>query len=372
MKVYKEHKYFVFELDDGKIVKYDLSNGQTIGKLGKPVKNLNSQLRGHSIYSVINSFEDEKYKRFLGFIRNHFVSNHISNIGTFLNYVNTYGFFEQYFVADITNISCYLRIPLNKVPKQLIKLCQKYDVQIDNDIIRAYTAKHDDMISNEGIFSSVLSLELEEIVDRDRFLILKGLSNQYSNISVLIITHKYNPKALFKYINHIILHEALNIDEILRNLADYANMMSKISPRFDRYPRNLLTTHQIAVRNYNRLKQIFDEQAFKNRIKESLEWKHDKFVFIYPKEIQDIKDEAVMQNNCVASYIDRVINGECDILFMREKEHIDKSLITLEIRNKNVVQQKGRFNRETTPEESVVIDKYNKYLSRQNVEEVIC
>lgn len=367
MKVYKEHKYFIFELDDGKIVKYDLSNGETIGKLGKPVKNLNSQLRGHSIYSVINSFEDEKYKKFLKFILNNFVSNHISNIGTFLNYVNTYGFFEQYFVADITNISSYLRIPLNKVPKQLIKLCQQYNIQIDNDIIRAYNG-------NEGIFSSVLSLELEEISDRDRFLILQYLSNSYSNIYQLIFTHKYTPKALFKYMDHIIIHEALNTNEILRNLSDYANMMSKISSKFDRYPRNLLTTHQIAVRNYNRLKQEFDENAFRKRIKESLEWKHDKFVFIYPKYIQDIKDEAVMQNNCVASYVDRVINGECDILFMREKEKLDKSLVTLEIKNGKVIQQKGRFNRETTDEENIAIEKYNKFLNKQNnmIEAITC
>lgn len=38
---------------------------------------------------------------------------------------------------------------------------------------------------------------------------------------------------------------------ILTELCDYANMMKQLSPKYDKYPRNLLTTHRIACRNYN-------------------------------------------------------------------------------------------------------------------------
>lgn len=40
----------MFEFENGKTVKYDLSSGKTIGKLGKPLKSLNSQLRGYNVY----------------------------------------------------------------------------------------------------------------------------------------------------------------------------------------------------------------------------------------------------------------------------------------------------------------------------------
>lgn len=53
----------------------------------------------------------------------------------------------------------------------------------------------------------------------------------------------------------------------------------------------------------------------------------------YPNSTQDIKDESVSQNNCVASYIDKVIDGECHILFLRKKDNPSQSLITIEIRN---------------------------------------
>lgn len=144
-------------------------------------------------------------------------------------------------------------------------------------------------------------------------------------------------------------------------------MMSAISPKYDKYPRNLLTTHQIAIRNYNRLKEVYDAVLFEKRIDESMEWSKEHYKFIYPKSIQDIKDEAVQQNNCVSSYIKRVIDGKCHIVFMRHTGDVDRSLITLEVVDNRVVQQKGQFNRDTTAEEGRIIEKYNEYLQKRDV-----
>ena len=85
------------------------------------------------------------------------------------------------------------------------------------------------------------------------------------------------------------------------------------------------------------------------------------FEFIYPKSTQEIKDEAVMQNNCVASYIKKVINGDCHILFLRRKSEPNKSLCTIEVRNDKIVQAKLRFNDEITPELKEVVDKWNNW-----------
>lgn len=50
MKTAKEREYLIFALDDGSVVKYNLATHETIGKSGKPVRNLKTQLRGYSIY----------------------------------------------------------------------------------------------------------------------------------------------------------------------------------------------------------------------------------------------------------------------------------------------------------------------------------
>ena len=36
----KQHEFIIFHLDDGSVVKYNLATKQTIGKMGKPVKDL--------------------------------------------------------------------------------------------------------------------------------------------------------------------------------------------------------------------------------------------------------------------------------------------------------------------------------------------
>ena len=95
------------------------------------------------------------------------------------------------------------------------------------------------------------------------------------------------------------------------------------------------------------------------------------YCFIYPKSTQDIKDEAVQQNNCVASYIKKVIEGQCDILFMRLKEAPDKSLVTIEVRNNRIIQARQRFNDPVTLEQQMIIDKWNqKYQNNKEREEL--
>ena len=84
------------------------------------------------------------------------------------------------------------------------------------------------------------------------------------------------------------------------------------------------------------------------------------YMFIYPRCVDDIKDEAAQQNNCVASYIDRVLDGKCHILFLRNKDSIDKSLVTLEVRHNEIVQAKRKFNYAVSAEEQEAIDEWNK------------
>lgn len=183
---------------------------------------------------------------------------------------------------------------------------------------------------------------------------------QCSTVNNLINTYWYNAKSLFLYLDTLKTFEALTIDSrVLKEIEDYARMMSEIHPKYDKYPRNFLTTHTIACRNYNRLKQQFDEKSFQNRRNPKYECKIGKYVFLYPEKIDDIRSEAVSQNNCVASYVQSVIDGKCHILFMRKKEEPDKSLVTIEVKNNKIVQAKGRFNRDLTNEEEVTVEKWN-------------
>lgn len=363
MKVYKEKQFLVFDFEDGKTVKYDFATGETIGKLGKPVKGLQNQLRGISMNYIIESCEDKNYGLFLQFVWDKFLTrnwcynavNHsITNVGTVLSNVKRYSRYEQIFSAGLgpylkEGRYSIFKYSINEIPSSLIKYIKSGRIKCLNDEIVEIWSKN----PNE----CCLAYELDYISlnDSDLFSIF-----QCSIVNNLINTFGYNAKSLFLYLDTLKTFEALTIDsKVLREIEDYARMMSEISPRYDKYPRNFLTTHTIACRNYNRLKQQFDEKSFQNRRNPKYECKIGKYIFLYPEKIDDIRSEAVSQNNCVASYVQSVIDGKCHILFMRKKEEPDKSLVTIEVKNNKIVQAKGRFNRDLTNEEEVVVEKWN-------------
>lgn len=371
IRAYKEHRYIVFEFPDGKNVKYDLATGETIGKLGKPVKSLNSQLSGFNVYDVIDLFENENYKNYLRFVLKYFVNdkkwswrngaevNRVKNVGTFLSKINKYSHFEQYFAIGIHNVHYNLTYKLSDIPKSLIKAVKQYDLRLDNALVKYY-------IEDSNMFNILMETELNNFTNAIRLDIFKERDfYRYGPIYTLIKEYNYNPTSLLKYIDNLITYEGLDLNNIPRELYDYARMMRGISPKYEKYPKNFLTTHKIASRNYQRFMTQFEEQLFTNRIDPTMEWKYNGFKFIYPKTSQEIKDEAVQQSTCVASYIKRVIDGECHILFLRHSDSVDQSLVTIEVKNNKVVQAKGKYNRDMTAEEAAVVDKYNNYLVKR-------
>ena len=65
LNIRKDHEFVIFDLDDGSTVMYDLSTHTTIGKRGKPVKGLGSQLSGITLEAVKDKFEDQDFFNYL-------------------------------------------------------------------------------------------------------------------------------------------------------------------------------------------------------------------------------------------------------------------------------------------------------------------
>ena len=311
---------------------------------------------------IIEWCDDKKYAKFLDFVRREY-PNYISNIGTILSKVPRYSKFEQIFSAgfdDIVNSNFTKKI--NDIPKSLIKIARDRQIKI-SDRFCDYWKKNPDahFLAYQLDYISLTDEDINEILRKESYVYANGICHYYSYFNKLIEEYGYNPKALLLYIDTLKTFEAIeDMYHLLNELLDYAKMMNTISPKFDKYPRNFLTTHEIACRNYNRLKKEFSDEIFKTRIDKNLECTFGYYQFIYPDSTQDIKDEAVAQNNCVASYIDKVIDGECHIMFLRKKSNPKESLVTIEIRNNHIVQARRRFNDPVTPEDQEAIDKWNK------------
>lgn len=363
----------IFDFEDGRTVKYDFATKTSIGIKGKPVKDLRSQLSGMTMNQLIECCDDEKYAKFLAFVRNQEIYQ-IENIGTILNRVPKYANFEQIFSAGFDEIICNgrnesrFKYTIADIPKSLIKICKTHDVKISNKFLEYYK-------KNQDAHFLAYNLEYISLNDKDIWNILSTeysvrgedyTYNYYSYFNTLLDEYGYNAKALLLYIDKLKTYEALeDCSYIIREIYDYARMMKTISPKYDKFPRNFLTTHRIACRNYNRLKKEFSEEIFRSRINKDYECSFGEYIFRYPTSTQDIKDEAVSQNNCVASYIDEVIDGKCHILFLRKKDKPNESLVTIEVRNNRIVQAKRRFNEDVTSEDQKAIDAFNKKFANK-------
>lgn len=377
MKVYKEKQFLIFDFEDGKTVKYDFATKEAIGKKGKPVKNLCSQLSGMTIDDVIQNCTDEKYAKFLSFVKRRYTHQYsrITNIGTILDKVPYYAKYEQIFSAGIDDIinANNFSYTINDIPKALIKLCRNHKIRLSDDFLKFYK-------QNPDGYQLVYNQEYISLTDDDIGCVLHATKSvkeyygerayQYSWVKIstfntLISEYGYTVKGLIHYLDYLVTYEALSASSVLGEIYDYASMMKEISNKFDKYPRHFLTTHKIACRNYNRLKQEFKEEKFKSRINKDMEKTFGEYRFYYPNCTQDIKDEAVAQNNCVASYIQRVIDGQCHILFLRYKDVPNESLVTIEVRNGVIVQALQKYNHPLTKEQKEICERWNKWYANK-------
>lgn len=145
---------------------------------------------------------------------------------------------------------------------------------------------------------------------------------------------------------------------------DYLKMVKQMYGKVkDKYPKHLKTEHDKMVLKYNIWNKYKNEVKVFNITKEQrdLEYKGKSFSIVIPETSVDIIDEAVNQSNCVASYVNNILNGKTFVCFMRENSDLNGSYITIEVKdNKNIVQVKGYANREPIKEEMDFIKEWCK------------
>lgn len=338
------------------------------------MKALNNILSGHSADELDKLFvSDPHYAEFLKYVnwRKNCEMGRTTwgfidyNLGTLFEYASKYSVCEQFFAIGFTHkqIAEDFRYSINKVPKWLRNYCLgvKNKRLLNNKFVDFYK-KYPDYVQ------TILQTQYMTVSQSDLMFFFANRNTDYY-MDILTSLNKdygYNLADVFVYMDKIMTFEAIvAINWLLTELRDYARMMDAISHKFDRYPRHFKTTIDIVTRNYKRLKKEFSEEVFKKRINKEYEFTYKGLRFFYPNCTQDIKDEAVQQNNCVASYIDRVIDGECHIMFLRRVKEPDKSLVTIEIQNGRIVQALQRFNDPLTADQQEAVDAWNEHFSKK-------
>ena len=166
-----------------------------------------------------------------------------------------------------------------------------------------------------------------------------------------------------KFANYII-NETINqgynrIRDFVSELKDYLRMCKEDDIKPTLYSSYLKQTHDITSRNHNVKVEKENEEMFQSRYKDFKPYRGKKYIVVAPKDSNDLKKEGDTLNHCVASYIKRVIDGECLIYFLRKDK--EESLITFEVRHNTIVQVRGLHNRKPTENEQQALREFAKY-----------
>ena len=151
---------------------------------------------------------------------------------------------------------------------------------------------------------------------------------------------------------------------------DYLSMVEKVDdtkhfrPNFDSL-EEISNMHLAVCSVYNLKREAYKLEAFQ---KQSDKWK--KFVYegeelsvIAPEHPGEVANEGIVLHHCVKSYIDRIISGSTNIVFIRKNTELSKPFFTVEISNSGTIEQVhgfGNRNADTEPGLEEFIKKWAK------------
>lgn len=165
-------------------------------------------------------------------------------------------------------------------------------------------------------------------IDNKLFQILGGIQSGYDSEGE-------------EYIDgNVLYYQFLEYIKLVEEVKIYSHI-------FPRYP-SLTIENENAQRfkeKYCFLKYYLEHENIVNEtfVELSKKWSNlyfedEKYLIMPPANVNDLLLEAHMQFNCLVDYVTQIMDEETIIVFMREKENPNKSLITIEVRNNRITQ----------------------------------
>lgn len=201
-------------------------------------------------------------------------------------------------------------------------------------------------------------------------LIETSIDYQFGGIQLPDLkTYNLNPRRFIDYI----LFDLYKQGKRTFNMVTYIDYLNQCNNYYngkitEKYPKYLETAHKIIsqkVIEKARLKESSPKFAEIMSECESFAYQNtiDEFKIIMPTESVDLVEEGQYLCHCVASYVDKVNNGDCLVVFMRRKAEEDVPYLTIEILPDRTVPQVEGMNKrsELTEDEIIFINRWAKF-----------
>lgn len=192
--------------------------------------------------------------------------------------------------------------------------------------------------------------------------------------SIINILKKENKKACDRW------HSSSKI--ITETYYDYLSMVGEMHAARDFRPQfetidDIKEMHDAALVIYNAKKDEYQTAAFSSAVEKckKYEYRDENYAILVPKAPSEVANEGLTLHHCVKTYINRIMRGETNILFLRKTSEIDKPFFTIELSNSGVVEQIhgfGNRNISTEPDIKYFVNDWveKKKLKKSNFNKV--
>ena len=175
--------------------------------------------------------------------------------------------------------------------------------------------------------------------------ILRSDDNARLRSKVLKCIKKYNLNldSFLDYCLYLQNVESVSVEQLMADYPDYLKRELHLKggrmSRMEKYPKTWYShSHKQRAEYQNlqyleRLEETDNVEKFNNTIADNkhLEWEDGNYLIRMPRNAEDIRDEGDQMNHCVATYIPAIEAGRKMVMFMRDKEKPEESLVTVEI-----------------------------------------
>ena len=133
------------------------------------------------------------------------------------------------------------------------------------------------------------------------------------------------------------------------------------------YPKNLKKAHDKVTKIYKVVQNEMIDKQIQERLKElnKMTYKNSKYVIYAAPSVASLLDESKQMNNCIKSYCEDYGLGYKDLYFMRKLDNPSKSLVSVEVRNNQIVKARIYDNDPPNKEQWKFLNKWqSKVLSK--------
>jgi DNA-directed RNA polymerase subunit RPC12/RpoP len=286
--------------------------------------------------------------------------------GYFINHESFFSHFEGYrFIGyfikmglyNLTNdfVSKYWTNTIDKKGKNVFEILKLSKQQVKR------------LVQMNGDLYTLKILQVEEIEGKkfsDEQLIFFTENTVELDSFEKILNYTTAAKAI-KYLKENRLNNKIN--DVLHDWCDYidnCNLLKyDLKNDFVLFPRHLKMAHDNAykaaldIKNKNRDK---DFKKIMKYVKEKYSYETKSLAVVIPKTTDEITFEGQQLHHCVGTYIDKVLKGETVILFVRSKDSIDIPFYTMEVKNCEIIQVRGKNNCAMTQPVKQFIESFKK------------